>query len=535
MRTLFFNGNIHTMNPDQPLAQAFLEEDGFLREIGGSELCRLPHDRQLDLAGQTVLPGMGDTHLHLLHLGQKLGGIDVTGAGSMEEIAHKVREFIACRHPAAGQWLDAQGFNQDLFAHRRIPHRQQLDEITSEYPLVLTRICGHLAVCNTLALETLGITAQTPQPPLGEFEIGEDGRPNGVFKEYAIELLQQNRPAPSLEQVKHWLLLAMEHAASRGLTFVCSEDFETIPGCDYQMVMQAYHQLQNEGKMPLRVVQQCILPTMDKLNTFLRQGYRSGQGNDWYRLGPLKLLSDGSLGARTALLRQEYQDQPGEKGIGIYSAQQLTELVCTAHRAGMPVAVHAIGDGAIQRVLDAIQTAMEQPGPAPRQPHGIIHCQITDAALLDRICRMGVQVYAQPVFLEYDLHMAESRVGRQLASTSYAWRTLLERGAKIAGGSDCPVEPLDPLLGIYCAASRMDFSGQPEGGWNPAQRLTTQQAVELFTTRAAQAAGLADCGSLRPGACADFAVLSEDPFTTPVSQLNKIRIRQTWCGGQRRY
>ena len=529
MKRLFYNAHIYTMDPRRPQATAMLSEDGRVLWTGDAA-GKVSADESVDLEGAVVMPGMGDSHMHLMSLGRRLCSLDVSQASDWAQMQQMVTRYLCENQLAPGEWIDAAGFNEDRFSPSVLPTRRELDCVAPDHPMILRRVCGHMVICNTAALRALGITADTPQPVQGEFEI-EDGYPNGRFKEYAITFLDSLRPAPDIACLKRWLRAGIQHALATGLTFVASEDLETAPGCSWEMVLQAYEELRAEG-MPLRVNQQCLLSSPQQLQRFLDAGYRTGQGDDRFTIGPLKLLADGSLGARTALLSQDYADAPGEQGMGLYTTEQLAELISMAHRHGMHAAVHAIGNGAIRRVLDAIEEAIQQPGPAPALPHGIIHCQITDAALLERIGRMGVQVYAQPVFLEYDLHMADQRVGEQLASTSYAWRTLCEQGTLVSGGSDCPVEPCSPFKGIYCAESRRDFSEQPQNGWNPQQALSRTQAIALFTTSAAAAMGLERCGQLRPGSCADFLVLRQDPFTAACEELVAMRPAQVWVNGE---
>ncbi len=529
MKRLFYNARIYTMNPDFPCAAAMLIEDGRVLWTGKTT-AEIFADESIDLHGAVVMPGMGDSHMHLLSLGRRLCSLDVSHASNWTQVKEMVLLYLQQNQLAPGDWIDAAGFNEDLFSPAALPTRRELDSAAQGHPMVLRRVCGHMAICNTTALQSLGITADTPQPEKGEFEI-EDGFPNGRFKEYGVTFLDSLRPAPDMPCLKRWLRAGMQHAVACGLTFVASEDLETAPGCSWEMVLQAYNELCAEG-MSLHVNQQCLLSTPQRLKRFLDAGYRTGQGDDWFTIGPLKLLADGSLGARTALLEQDYADAPGERGMGLYTTDQLAELIGMAHRHGMHAAVHAIGNGAICHVLNAIEQVMQQPGPAPALPHGIIHCQITDAKLLERIRTMGVQVYAQPVFLEYDLHMADQRVGAQLASTSYAWRTMCEQGTLLSGGSDCPVEPCSPFKGIYCAVCRQDFSGHPSKGWNTQQALSRMQAVALFTTSAAAAMGLKHCGQLSPGSYADFLVLLQDPFTVSCEELVDLRPAQVWVGGE---
>lgn len=535
MDMILINGRIHTQDPERPFACALAVEGNHIAAVGGNDLIRRAGAgaRVIDLQGRCVTPGLVDSHMHTAHMALSLSEVQLYGVKSLEQLKQAVRDFIRQRKLPPGQWVRGCGWNQDLFAEGRLPTRHDLDAISQEHPIVLDRVCGHCRVANSLAMRIKGVNADTACPPGGSFTLGQDGQPDGLFYEDAMALMNSGVQMEQRE-VETLLLEGMKRAASLGLTALGSEDLASLP-CPWERVIAAYHALALRGEMPVRVVEQCLLPDEETLLDFFERGYGTGWGDDFFRLGPLKLLADGSLGARSAYLREDYRDNPGNRGIPIYTQRQLDRLVFMAHRRGMPVAVHAIGDGAIEMVLDAVAAAQTR-CPNPSLRHGIIHCQITDPALIQRIRAQQMQVFAQPVFLEYDLSIAQARVGNPLASTSYAFKTMLEAGILVSAGSDCPVESLDPLCGLYCAVTRKDYQGRPQGGWFPEQRLSLQEALGLYTAAGARALGLAGrAGVLAPGMLADFTVFDCDLHELRPEQLRDARVEMTVMDGQVRY
>jgi len=535
MDMILINGRIHTQDPERPFACALAVEGNHIAAVGGNDLIRRAGAgaRVIDLQGRCVTPGLVDSHMHTAHMALSLSEVQLYGVKSLEQLKQAVRDFIRQRKLPPGQWVRGCGWNQDLFAEGRLPTRHDLDAISQEHPIVLDRVCGHCRVANSLAMRIKGVNADTACPPGGSFTLGQDGQPDGLFYEEAMALMNSGVQMEQRE-VETLLLEGMKRAASLGLTALGSEDLASLP-CPWERVIAAYHALALRGEMPVRVVEQCLLPDEETLLDFFERGYGTGWGDDFFRLGPLKLLADGSLGARSAYLREDYRDNPGNRGIPIYTQRQLDRLVFMAHRRGMPVAVHAIGDGAIEMVLDAVAAAQTR-CPNPSLRHGIIHCQITDPALIQRIRAQQMQVFAQPVFLEYDLSIAQARVGNPLASTSYAFKTMLEAGILVSAGSDCPVESLNPLCGLYCAVTRKDYQGRPQGGWFPEQRLSLQEALGLYTAAGARALGLAGrAGVLAPGMLADFTVFDCDLHELRPEQLRDARVEMTVMDGQVRY
>lgn len=535
MDMILINGRIHTQDPERPFASALAVEGNRIAAVGGNDLIRRAGAgaQIIDLNGRCVTPGLVDSHMHTAHMALSLGEVQLYGCKSLEQMKQAVRDFIRQRQIPEGQWVRGCGWNQDLFAEGRLPDRHDLDAISDRHPIVLARVCGHCLVANSLALQVKGVGPGTVCPPGGSFSFSEDGQPDGLFYEDAMALMRSGEEMDQAE-VEALLLSGMRQAAALGLTALGSEDLGALP-CSWERVIAAYHALARRGEMPVRVVEQCLLPDAETLLDFFERGYGPGWGDDFFRLGPLKLLADGSLGARSAYLRSDYQDDPGNCGISLYTQEQLDRMVLTAHRRGMAVAIHAIGDGAIEMVLNAVAAAQAR-CPNPTLRHGIIHCQITDTALLKRIQTQRMQVFAQPVFLEYDLSMAQARVGRALASTSYAFKTMLDLGIPVSAGSDCPVESLDPLCGLYCAVTRRDYQGEPPAGWFPEQCLSIQEALRLYTVAGAQALGLGgQTGILAPGMLADFTVFDRDLYALKPDEIRSAQVEMTVMDGKVRY
>lgn len=530
------NGRLRALDGVLP-ATALAVEDGRIAAMGGDEQLRaLAGERTqvIDLGGRTVYAGFGDSHMHLLHFGVTLNEAELKDAHSMEEAIELIRAFIRRNEIPAGRTVYAHGWNQDLFPDKRIPTARDLDAASAEHPIVASRICGHLATANTLALKKFGITGERAVAG-GEIYLDAHGEPTGVVSENAVSLLYAAQEDVSVQEAADILKKASAYAASRGITCVHSDDLTSMAGCRPETVIAAYRDLAKRDELMVRVYEQCMLPDAEAIERFFQDGYAPGQRTGAFALESLKIIADGSLGGRTAYLRAPYRDAPETRGMLCHTPEEIHEMVLAAHRRGMPVAIHAIGDAAMEICLDAIAQA-QRAAPEKQLRHGIVHCQITDAGLLDRFAALGVQAYVQPVFLEYDAHMVEDRVGEVLAETSYNWKGLLQRGVNVSGGSDCPVEGMDSLKNIYCAMARADFEGWPEGGWNPAQKLTAQEALRVFTRNVAAASGdEGRRGDLKIGYDADLTVLNEDFFDVDLARILEIAPFMTVMGGKIRF
>lgn len=530
MKTIYYHGKITTMNPRQPRAEAILIEDGKFAAVGGNEeiLAMRDHDTRLvDLQDAAVYPGLMDSHLHILSLGAGRRGVTLNGMRSRQEVLDAIAARAA--EQPEGTVIEARGFNQDLWQDRRLITKAELDEIAPRHGVKLRRVCGHLVVANSMALQMAGINEDTKAPAGGEVDFAA-----GILTENGLNLLDAISVDEGVESCKKLLLSGMETAADAGLTAIFSDDLWSAGFCA-QTVIQAYRELEKEEKLPVRVVEQCALGTEEEMEAFLRAGHAYGQGSDWYRLGPRKLYTDGSLGARTAWMKAPYADAPDTVGVPVYKKEEFFALAAQSHRVGMPFITHAIGDAGVELVLDAIEYARNAVPGTDHLPDGIVHCQITSREQLDRIAKMGVHVYAQPVFAEYDLHICRDRVGETLEKTSYNWKTLLDQGVCISSGSDCPVESLSPAGNIYCAVTRKDYDGLPEKGWLPDQCLTVEEAICCHTVMAAKTVEMEDrLGCIKAGYLADLSVFPRDfAEMNPMEILHQQPI-MTVVGGRER-
>lgn len=525
---VFTNGTIITLNPVRPYATAAASRNGAWIAVGDEGEVRAaagPNAEVIDLGGRTAIPGLTDSHMHLLNYGLNLDRVLLNDARSLTEIQARVKTRAA-RLPA-GQWIVGRGWDQDRLTEMRYPTAADLDAVAPEHPVVLVRACGHLSVANSLALRLAGITAETPDPEGGLIDRDANGQPVGIFREGAMSLINRQVPPFAFADLKRALTNAMNAALAAGLTMVHTDDLGTSGGL--QTSMDLYDQTGRAGLPPFRARLKVSARTLPEL---IERGLKTNDGDEWFRIGPLKLFADGSLGGGTAALEAPYADDPTSCGLPLLDEAAMNDIVGRAHRAGVQVAVHAIGDRAARIALDAIALAQAaEPGRHLR--HRIVHCQILSRELIDRFAQLGVVADIQPRFLDTDSHWAERRIGSERLRYSYAWRTLLERGVICAGGSDAPVEPLEPFLGIYAAVTRCDVNGEPHGGWLPDQRLTVEDALRLFTTGAALAGHDERVrGQVAPGFQADLAVLNANPLRIDPRELKAIRSEMTIVGGR---
>jgi predicted amidohydrolase YtcJ len=414
----------------------------------------------------------------------------------------------------------------------RVPNRHDLDDLSPCNPVILTRICGHVVVLNTMALQLVGVTSDTHVDG-GVIGIGEDGEPDGVLSEGAIR--HAYRSIPRLQDDDMYRLLEKygPRVSSFGLTQLHTDDFGMF-GFDFRRVMEFYFEAERDGILPFRVRQQLALPKRELLVDFLSEGWRTGDGTPFYQIGPLKLITDGSLGGRTAFLQEDYQDAPGERGIAMFEQGELDELISIAHSSGMQVAAHAIGDGALEMCLNAFEAAQNANPGIIR--HEIVHAQIADDRQLDRMKNLHVGAAIQPCFVPSDREMAVEHLGSPRAARSYRWKTMLRKGIALSGGSDAPIESLRPLDGIHAAVTRQSQNEEAREGWTPEEKLSVAEAISLYTWGTAWHGGNEKRrGEIAPGREADLAVLEQDPFLIPAADLWRIGVAMTFCGGRITY
>lgn len=473
-------------------------------------------------------PGFNDSHMHLVGMGKKLSSADCTGCKSRKEIAERIRAFLKQNAPAgkvsvpsvseenmhagaserntpernasATKWLLGRGWNQDLFDDGRLPSRHDLDGAADDLAIVIHRVCGHIAVLNTKALRELGILNEDDTPNLpriaalrakgGEADIDPNGDVTGILRENALNEIPESF---SEDELIRFVLKAQDYLLSLGITSVQTDDLYFTP--NRRDMISIFEKLERDGRLKIKVYEQSQIPAERDLETFYRQD-KSGESHKKFKTGPLKMLSDGSLGARTAYMRSPYADAPDTVGILTVPEARLKSMIETANRCNIDAAVHAIGDGAVEILLGLYASAPAR----EKQPRNtIVHCQIMDFEQIDRMAKLGIGAMVQPIFLEYDLTIVESRVGSKKAESSYAYRTMLDRGIKLAFGSDAPVEDPNPLAGMHFAVNREK------------EAVTLEEAVAAYTVAGAYYSYEEHRkGLLKPGYSADIAVFREE-------------------------
>ncbi|MCL1876373.1 MAG: amidohydrolase [Synergistaceae bacterium] len=492
---------------------------------------------KINLDGRTVIPGLCDSHLHFLAWASNSDKLDLKGSKSINDVRKKLIKFVSNLNYAdftENSWIEGRGWNQELFesGSQKMPTRYDIDNIVPNVPTVLSRVCGHVGVINTAALNKLGINRDTVISG-GIIDLGADGHPNGIIREAALELVWNSIPSLDNDDLYRLLHKYGKIAASFGLTTINSDDLSELND-DYERAICFYSKAECDGKMPFRVRQQFLLRTHQQLREFLGKGWRTGMGSKKYKIGPLKILCDGSLGGRTALLREEYADEPGSKGIPIHSQEDLDEFVWLAHSSGMQVAMHAIGDAALDMCLDSVERAKKLRVNSLR--HIIVHCQIADDFQLIRLKRLGMGAAIQPCFVPSDREMAIRRLGYNKASCSYRWKTMIDKGIIISAGSDAPVESVSPLLGIHAAVTRQDENRHPYRGWGEKERLSIASAINMYTWASAWHANEESIrGEIVEGKLADFVILEDDIFSMAPEKIKDIRVSMTICGGNITY
>ena len=511
------NGNIITLNPSKPHAQAIAIKNNRIVKVGeNGEIKPLIKEstKVIDLTGKTALPGFIDTHIHIAGFGKTLTEVNLRGIQSIKEMQEKLEKRV--EKTGEEEWILGRGWDQDRLKEKRYPTRWDLDKVSPNNPVVFTRVCGHLCVVNSRALEKASITAETTPPPGGKIDKDpKTGEPTGILREKAMDLVHRVMPEPSEHQLMEACGLACQKAVEAGLTSV---HWIIHSPAEIRVIQK----LRSQNKLPLRVY---ILIPIEFLDHLIRLGLYTGFGDDMARIGGVKILADGSLGARTAALHESYSDDSSTRGMMLHSEEKLEELIVKTHRAGHQLAVHAIGDRAIDVVLTALEKALKK---IPRKDHRhrIEHASVLNEKLIRRMKRLGVTASVQPHFVVSDFWVVD-RLGPKRARWVYPFKTLLQEGVPIVGGSDCPVEPISPLLGIWAAVSRESF---------PEEQISVEEALRMYTIDAAFASfeeGVK--GSIEVGKLADLVVLSDDPRKVPSDEIKDIEVEMTFVGGRMVY
>ena len=533
MKTIFFNGCVYT--GELPLKQAFAVENGVFSSVGSNEelLAAAANRIELvDLGGKFVCAGFNDSHMHLLNFGQSLHSAQLAPhTDSLSGMLDHLATYLNANPPRPGQWLTGRGWNQDYFTDvSRMPDRHDLDALSSDIPILITRTCGHCCVVNSKVLELAGIGPATPSPDGGDIGREADGHPDGRLFDNAIDLLIPVMPLPDKEGLKEMIRLACAALNRYGVTSSQTDDYCVFRSIPFETVNDAYRELEQNGELSVRVYEQANITTLEELKQFVKDGNVTGAGSDLFRIGPLKLLGDGALGSRTAHLSRPYKGTADEYGFNLFSDEHMNAMVSYANAHNMQVAIHAIGDACLDQVLNAVDNALRE-HPRNNHRHGVVHCQVSRPDQLRRIAELGMHVYAQSIFLDYDNHIVNRLLEPELATSSYCWKTLLENGVSVSNGSDCPVELPDVMEGIQCAVTRSSLDGT--GPYLPDEAFTVQEALDSFTIRSAEASFEEKTkGLISEGYIADFVILGANPFETDTGDIHSIPVQSTWLGGR---
>lgn len=512
--------------------EAVVVRDGRIVAIGENDSILLDHGRpdvkKVDLEGGYIYPGLTDSHMHLSGVGQKRRWMDVSSCRSKEALLQAIRTRARMLKPQ--QWILGMGWDENQM-QGEIPTLEELDEASGDHPLFLIRICHHAALVNRLAYQMAGIKGDEADPDQGAWGRDDKGRLNGRIYENATRFFYDVQPQPDYTEKKETIRLAMQEALSCGLTAVHTEDLRYIESLSE--LIQIYGELHEEGVL-LRTHQLIYHPYLEELK---ESSWNAGDGNEWFRIGAMKIFADGSLGGKTALLSRPYRDEPDRYGISMREPEELIRLTQMAAEQQMPVAVHAIGDQAAEHVIDAMQS---YPFVSNKKRHSLrhrlIHGQFLRPDLISKLNTIPVAVDIQPRFVVSDFPWVMDRVEEELMEYAYAWKTLLQSGVHLAGGSDAPIEPLHPIWGIHAAVTRRAPHEANHPGYFPQQKLTLSEALSLFTEGSAYAAGEEnERGRLEVGYYADMTVYDRDLFATDPEEWGQTKIRMTIVNGQVAY
>ena len=523
---VLLNGRIWTGNAAQPEAEAVACLGGKVAAVGGTAEIRRwigPRTRVIDLQGKRLVPGFNDAHVHFVDGGQGLASVQLRDAPTAREFRDRIARFAARLAP--GRWILNGNWDHENWTPARLPTRQLIDEATAKNPVFINRLDGHMALANTAALKLAGVTRETADPPGGTIVRDAQGEPTGVLKDAAMNLVYRVIPDPTEDELIEAIKAAMRYAAENGVTSV--QDMSASP-----TVLAAYQRLLDRGELTVRIYAHQPLANWDRL---AKVGVRAGFGGDKLRIGGLKGFADGSLGSTTALFFDPYLDEPGTRGLPsdeMIPESKMLANILAADRAGLQIAVHAIGDRANQTILDMFARAETENGARDRR-FRIEHAQHLRKEEIAEFGRRRVIASMQPYHAIDDGRWAENRIGPGRARGTYAFRSLLDAGATLAFGSDWFVAPMEPLMGIYAAVTRRTLDEKRPGGWVPEEKISVAEAVRAFTYGSAYAAFEEKIkGSLEPGKLADMAVLSENIFAIDPVRIRQVKVVMTIFDGR---
>jgi predicted amidohydrolase YtcJ len=523
---LITNANIWTVDPSRPKAEAVAVLGDRIVAVGSNaevESWRGPRTHVIEAGGKLLLPGFNDAHVHFVSGGLQLDSIQLNDATSKEEFARRIAE--RARNTRKGEWITGGDWDETKWNPPVYPTKELIDPLTPDTPVFVSRYDGHMVLANSVALRLAGITAKTPDPPGGVIVRDAQGNPTGALKDAAMDMAAKVIPSLSHDQRLSAVHRAMQHALSLGVTSVQNMD------PDYADIA-VYSELLERGELKVRIY---AAPLITDVDDQVKIGIRHAFGGSFLRIGAVKAFADGSLGSRTAYFYEPYLDQPDTRGLlsdEMHPISLMRDRMMRADAAGLQICTHAIGDEGISTILDIYSEIEKAHGPADRR-FRIEHAQHMAAKDFDRFAQLGVIASVQPYHAIDDGRFAEARIGHDRASRTYAFRTFLNHGVRLAFGTDWDVAPLNPMLGIYAAVTRATLDGKNPNGWFPEQKLTVTEAVEAYTMGSAYAEFQENQkGSITSGKLADMVLLDRDIFAIPPEQIRDTKVVTTIVGGK---
>lgn len=526
MTLILVNGKFWAVNPQQKEVEAVAIRGNRIAAVGTSaEMLALKSAQTavLDLEGKRVVPGFNDAHVHFFAGGSSLAGPQLRYTKSQQEFRNTLAEYA--KHRPAGTWVTGGEWDHENWNPAALPAHQLIDEVTGSWPVYVERLDGHMGLANAFAMKLAGVDKNTKDVPGGVIVRDTEGNPTGVFKDAAQGLIEKGIPAPSQDQIIEAIRAAQTYANAQGVTSV--QDMSAAPD-----IFRAYQKMMHDGTLRVRISGHQPLMHWQRLADV---GLTADFGNEYLHIGGLKGFADGSLGSTTALMFAPYLDAPNTSGIPsaeLSNPQQMFKNMQSADAAGLQIATHAIGDRANDTILGFYEQLEREHGPRDRRLR-IEHAQHLRPEDISRFGQDHVIASMQPYHCIDDGRWAEKRIGPERAKTTYAFRSLLDTGAALAFGSDWPVAPMTPLMGIYAAVTRRTLDGKHPDGWVPEQKITVEEAVRAYTMGSAYASFEDNLkGSIEPGKLADFAVLSDDIFAIDPVKIADTKVVATIFDGK---
>ena len=520
------NAKIWTVDRSLPVAQAVAVLGDRIVAVGSNadvDAWRAPQTHVIDAGGKLLLPGFNDAHVHFVSGGRQLDSIQLNDATSSQEFARRIGE--RAKVTPKGEWIVGGNWDETKWSPSNMPTKELIDALTPDTPVFVSRYDGHMGLANSLALRLAGITAKTPDPPGGAIVRDAQGNPTGALKDAATDYIEKVIPELSHEQRVKAVKRALAYAASVGVTSVQHMDPSYAD-------IAVYAELLQRGELTTRIY---AAPLITQVEDQVKIGIRHAFGGPYLRIGAVKAYSDGSLGSGTAYFYEPFLNQGNNRGLlsdEMHPVSLMRDRYMTADAAGLQICTHAIGDEGISTILDLYTDVVKAHGEADRR-FRIEHAQHMAAKDFDRFAQLHVIASVQPYHAIDDGRFAESHIGHDRASRTYAFRTFLDHGVRLAFGTDWEVAPLDPLLTVYAAVTRATLDGKNPHGWFPEQKLSVAETIEAYTMGSAYAEFQEnEKGSITPGKLADMVLLGDDIFSIDPVRIRDTNVLKTFVGGK---